>query len=146
MSFWNRREYTRNMILTLEQFLDIEEAQVAIYDYINGTISESRLRAALGSAAGVLGLIFIKSTPAGLIAGIVGLLDVISENEKRTLLNVIDYGLRQTINIRSTLRSLNATRADVNIAFLEFTDEDFRIVQGMSARGYEVNGQWQYID
>jgi|GEM_PF-2294748 len=127
-----RTEYISNLIVSYDDVQKMQTAQLAAYDYICGLKSYNELVVVLGTAATILGLIFIKSTAVGVAAGLTSLLSGMSSSEKETLKDVTNAGVRGLASL-SVYMYNNRTRYNLvkaDFPFLKFVDENMTVVQG----------------
>ncbi len=84
-------EYADTIIVTLDSLRKVQRAQRVTYD--SGIVSpnESKLIEALGPVASILGLVFIKSTPAGLAAGVISLFSTMLLPSDKSILKAQVY-------------------------------------------------------
>lgn len=125
-----RREYVGSLTMSYDTLYKIRRAQYEIRTKGFTNVSQNSLVTALGQYAGVLSLAFMLPTPvtlaAGVIAGITG-----AANERATIIKVCQNGedyLQQLIYYMDDHKQYDQIKVDV--PFLEFIDEKFRIVSG----------------
>lgn len=89
---YTSKEYTQKVTVTLSQLRQMERAQRNAYDAGIVKPDTNNLSKLLGSVAGVLGLLFVTSTPAGVAAGVVGLVTSLSYSQKEVLKDTVYSG------------------------------------------------------
>lgn len=89
------KEYTEKIIVNLDQLRKIQRAQRVVYDKGIVKLSSNELLTGLGAVATVLGLIFVASTPAGVLAGVTGIVSGMSYSQKNVLQTTVYNGYWQ---------------------------------------------------
>ncbi|MGV7114915.1 hypothetical protein [Paenibacillus kyungheensis] len=89
------REYKAKLTMNREQMYKAARAQTEIYNrgFVEG--NSGALATALGSVATILGLVFVTSTPAGIAAGTIGLLTVMSPSARSILDVQVSQGYQE---------------------------------------------------
>ncbi|MDU0329862.1 hypothetical protein RW092_06530 [Paenibacillus sp. 3LSP] len=122
------REYASEVTVSLSQIRDIVRAQRLVID--KGIIKPSNndLMSGLGAVATILGLIFVQSTPVGVVAGVVGVLSLMSPSEEEAFKGLLEAGYSELANLEYFL--VDNPKYDlirVKLPFLEYTVDGERI-------------------
>lgn len=86
------REYSEDLTVTLSQLKKIQKAQRAMYKNGLVKLEGTTLESVLGSVATILGLAFVTSTPAGIVAGITSLVASLGVSAKDALKDMVYTG------------------------------------------------------
>lgn len=92
LAYITTKEYAQKVTVTLSQLRQMQRAQRNAYDAGIVKPDTNYLSKLLGSVAGVLGLLFVTSTPAGVAAGVVGIVSSLSYSEKEVLKDTVYSG------------------------------------------------------
>ncbi|MDU7476904.1 MAG: hypothetical protein E7L01_26705 [Paenibacillus macerans] len=122
------REYASEVTVSLSQIRDIVRAQRLVID--KGIIKPSNndLMSGLGAVATILGLIFVQSTPVGVVAGVVGVLSLMAPSEEEAFKGLLEAGYSELANLEYFL--VDNPKYDlirVKLPFLEYTVDGERI-------------------
>ncbi|WP_068792547.1 hypothetical protein [Brevibacillus laterosporus] len=127
------KEYADTVIVNLSQVRKIRRAQREIYDSGFDKPDDNRLLSVLGSAASVLGLIFVTSTPVGILAGITGILSSITPNAREALESMVQKGEWNLGYMEDFLDDYpEYDRMEIELPFIEFNvnGKKIRFVSG----------------
>ncbi len=125
-----RIEYIENLTLSRDKLYKIRRAQYEIRMQGFTNVDEGKLASNLTAFATVLSLAFMLPTPVTLAAGIISAMGNIG-NERDIVIKVCKNGedfLQGLLYYMDDHPNYDLIRVD--LPFLEFVDEGFRIVQG----------------
>ncbi|MGZ9869904.1 hypothetical protein ACU3L3_15960 [Priestia endophytica] len=128
MGITNSKEYAARVTLNLNQVRKMQTAQRNIYDQGFKNNNYSKLKDLLSTSATVLGLIFVTSTPAGIVAGVSGLVASLAPSAKSTLQGLVYEGYWQMGYLEDYLADHpKYDQLDVLLPFIEYTVDGKRI-------------------
>ncbi len=125
-----RIEYIDNLTLSKDKLYKIRRAQYEIRMQGFTNVDEGKLTSNLAAFATVLSLAFMLPTPVTLAAGIISAMGDIG-NERNAVIQVCKNGedfLQELMYFMDDHPNYDLIRVD--LPFLEFVNEGFRIVQG----------------
>ncbi|MBL4986945.1 hypothetical protein [Bacillus safensis] len=124
----NSSEYAARVTLNLSQIRKMTSAQRNIFDKGFNKKDYSKLKDALGTSATVLGLVFVTSTPAGVVAGVSGLITTLAPSARGTLKNLVYNGYWQMGYLEDFLtKNKKYDLIDVQLPFIEYKVKGKRI-------------------
>ncbi|UYZ12661.1 hypothetical protein A6764_17900 [Brevibacillus sp. WF146] len=129
------REYADTIIVNLDQIRKIERAQREMYDSGLVRLDSNRLMSVLGTVSSVLGLAFVTSTPAGIVAGITGILASITPSAKDILEQMVYKGYWELGYMEDFLvDNPQYDRMEIELPFIEF-DVNGKVIRFISGKG-----------
>ncbi|OLP63623.1 hypothetical protein BACPU_29850 [Bacillus pumilus] len=121
-------QYAARVTLNLSQIRKMTSAQRNIFDKGFDKKDYSKLKDALGTSATVLGLVFVTSTPAGVVAGVSGLLATLAPSARGTLKELVYNGYWQMGYLEDFLtKNKRYDLIDVQLPFIEYKVKGKRI-------------------
>ncbi|OUZ06698.1 hypothetical protein [Bacillus pumilus] len=121
-------QYAARVTLNLSQIRKMTSAQRNIFDKGFKKKDYSKLKDALGGSATVLGLIFVTSTPAGVVAGVSGLLATLAPSAHGTLKQLVHDGYWEMGYLEDFLtKNKRYDLIDVQLPFIEYKVKGKRI-------------------
>ncbi|MBG9942093.1 hypothetical protein ABE237_12365 [Brevibacillus formosus] len=127
------REYAAKLTVNLDQLRKIERAQREVYDKGLVKPSDTKLLTALGAVASVLGLVFVASTPAGVVAGVTGIVASITPSAKDALESMVKAGYWELGYMEDYLvDNPRFNRMEIELPFIEYNvnGETIRFITG----------------
>lgn len=138
MGITSSREYMGSITVNLSQAKQIATAQRETYAKGLVKLSSNSLATALGTVATVLGLIFVTSTPAGVVAGVTGILSALLPNAEDDLRAMVADGNDGLQNIITFLeKNPKYTSVEMKLPFIEYV-VDGRTIRFVTGKGYPV--------
>lgn len=142
-----RKEYTENIIVSKSEVFKMKDAQFNIKEEGFKNLDEGTLVDTLSTSTSILSLAFMLPTPVTLGAGVISAATAASTSEREMIIDVCQNGSDYLYTVYRYMK--NNPQYDlvkVELPFLEFVDEDFRIVHG---DGYitavHSDGGWQTV-
>ncbi|MEK4397023.1 hypothetical protein [Bacillus sp. FSL K6-2860] len=121
-------QYAARVTLNLSQIRKMTSAQRNIFDKGFKKKDYSKLKDALGTSATVLGLVFVTSTPAGVVAGVSGLLATLAPSARGTLKQLVYDGYWHMGYLEDFLtKNKRYDLIDVQLPFIEYKVKGKRI-------------------
>jgi hypothetical protein len=125
-----RKEYIDTLILTKDKVYKVKRAQFEMRRYGFEQEDESKLSDALVAFSSVLSLAFMLPTPVTLAAGVISVV-ASGPSDLDTIIKVCRNGEDYLQEVYDFMYdNPEYDRVEVDLPFLEFVDEEFRIVQG----------------
>lgn len=138
----SRKEYVETLTLTKDELHDIRKAQFKIRQEGFENVNEESLRLGLSAFASILSFITTLPTAATLAASVIAAVTS-SPSEREIIINLCRDGEDFLGSIEYLMEDHPEYKlAKVKLAFLEFVDEEFRIVTGGALIGIKTDNGW----
>ncbi|MDM5246024.1 hypothetical protein [Lysinibacillus sp. G4S2] len=116
------REYMANLTLSYSEVEKVMTAQQVIYEKGLVKLESNSMITALGPVATVLGLAFVTSTPAGIAAGVAGIISGLVGSAKAELDSLVKNGYWELGKTRDFLKNNpKYTHVELKLPFIEYT-------------------------
>lgn len=138
-----RKEYLEKLVLSKREIEEMERAQFEIRKEGFEAQNEEKLRLGLSAFASVLSMAFMLGTPATLAAAVIAGITS-SPSDRETLKITSRHGEDYMRELIYTMDDHpNYELIEVELPFLEFIDEGFRIVSGAGrVTAVKDSGNW----
>ncbi|MBN8203902.1 hypothetical protein [Bacillus sp. NTK034] len=128
MAITGGSEYAAKITVSLSQIRNMQRAQQDIWTEGFKNNNYSKLQSLLGTTATVLGLVFVASTPAGIVAGVTGLVVGLAPSAKNTLKNLVYNGYWEMGYLERFMEdNPKYDLMEVELPFIEYTVDGKRI-------------------
>lgn len=142
-----RKEYSENITVSKSDLFKMNDAQFNIRKKGFEDLNEGILINELGACATVLSLAFMLPTPVTLAAGVISVATSSSMSDREMIIDVCQNGEDYLYTVYRYMKNHpEYNLIKIELPFLEFIDDDFRIVHG---EGYITavhdDGGWQIV-
>ncbi|WP_432775130.1 hypothetical protein AAFJ72_18120 [Brevibacillus gelatini] len=141
------REYSKNLTVTLAELKKIKKAQRAMYKNGLVKLEGNTLESILGTVSTILGLVFVTSTPTGIVAAITSLVASLGVSAKDALKDMVYTGYFSMDELIEFLEeNPKYSKIQVEFPFIEYY-VDGRTIRFVSGEGlvkkvYKENQGW----
>lgn len=126
------KEYVlKNQILTKDQVYELYIFQKNLIDngFPDGETTEEKLEGIFGALSLAFGIISLAGTVyTGLASAAFGLMSILSSNSKKIISSYLKNGKESLSDLYIEMDKNDIEKYKIDIAFYEFTDQEFRIV------------------
>ncbi|WP_243300373.1 hypothetical protein [Bacillus litorisediminis] len=119
---YTTREYLQKVIVTFDDLLDLQYAQLQAKNRFEDELTDNELETRLSSVIGILSIAFYWDTARSVRYAIASLLGSLTLNEKEMVVSTITNGYIGLGEAIEFMRNSNYDRIEIELPFREYRD------------------------